>query len=48
VTSYLLTGDTLNGRGKAGAALILAGVLMVELKPNKLAAETNVSEGTSL
>jgi drug/metabolite transporter (DMT)-like permease len=48
-TSWLLTGDTLSGRGKAGAALILAGVLMVEMKPGVKtgAAETNGSKGTS-
>jgi drug/metabolite transporter (DMT)-like permease len=32
-TSYILKGEILNGRGVAGAALILAGILMVELKP---------------
>jgi drug/metabolite transporter (DMT)-like permease len=32
-TSWLLAGETLNGRGIAGAALILAGILLVELKP---------------
>jgi drug/metabolite transporter (DMT)-like permease len=33
VTSYLLTGETLPARGIAGAALILAGILLAELKP---------------
>ena len=33
ITSYLLTGETLSGRAAAGAGLILAGVLTVELKP---------------
>jgi drug/metabolite transporter (DMT)-like permease len=34
VTSYILTGETLSRRGAAGAALILAGILLVELKPS--------------
>jgi len=33
ITSYLLAGEGLSGRGAAGATLILGGVLMVELKP---------------
>ncbi|MFN7993180.1 MAG: DMT family transporter [Bryobacteraceae bacterium] len=33
VTSYLLTRETLSWRAAAGAGLILAGVLLVELKP---------------
>jgi drug/metabolite transporter (DMT)-like permease len=33
ITSYLLTGETLSARAAAGAALILAGILTVELKP---------------
>lgn len=32
-TSYAIVGEGLSGRGAAGAALILGGVLMVELKP---------------
>jgi len=32
ITSYLLTGETLTARAAAGAALILAGILAVELK----------------
>ncbi|MFB3828864.1 MAG: DMT family transporter [Bryobacteraceae bacterium] len=32
-TSYLLAGETLSGRGAAGALLILGGVLLVEMKP---------------
>jgi len=32
ITSYLLTGETLSGRAAAGAGLILAGILAVELK----------------
>lgn len=35
VTSYLIVGEGLSGRGAAGASLILGGVLMVELKPWK-------------
>jgi len=34
-TSYLLRGEVLSGRGLAGAALILAGILIVELKPRR-------------
>jgi drug/metabolite transporter (DMT)-like permease len=33
VTSYILVGEGLAGRAAAGAALILSGVLLVELKP---------------
>jgi len=33
VTSWFLTGETMQNRGKAGAGLILAGVLLVELRP---------------
>jgi drug/metabolite transporter (DMT)-like permease len=33
VTSFLVVGEVLNGRAMAGAALILAGILTVELKP---------------
>ncbi|HLY20366.1 MAG TPA: DMT family transporter [Bryobacteraceae bacterium] len=33
ITSYLLAGETLSRRAAAGAALILAGILLVELKP---------------
>jgi drug/metabolite transporter (DMT)-like permease len=33
VTSYILVGEGLAGRAAAGAALILGGVLLVELKP---------------
>jgi drug/metabolite transporter (DMT)-like permease len=32
ITSYLLTGETLTRRGAAGAGLILAGILVVEIK----------------
>jgi drug/metabolite transporter (DMT)-like permease len=37
ITSYLVAGEVLPGRAAVGAALILAGVLMVELKPLRLA-----------
>jgi drug/metabolite transporter (DMT)-like permease len=33
LTSYLLVGEGLSGRAAAGAALILSGVLLVEVKP---------------
>lgn len=33
LTSYLVAGEVLSRRGMAGAALILAGILLVELKP---------------
>ena len=34
-TSYLVTGEILSNRGKMGAGLILAGILLVELKRSK-------------
>ncbi len=37
LTSYLVAGEVLSHRGIAGAALILAGILMVELKPFRAA-----------
>jgi len=33
ITSWLILGEILSGRAAAGAALILAGILLVELKP---------------
>jgi len=33
LTSYLITGEVLSGRGVVGAVLILIGILVVELKP---------------
>ena len=33
ITSYLLAGEGLSGRAAVGAALILGGVLLVEMKP---------------
>jgi len=35
MTSYLLTGETMANRGKVGAGVILAGILLVELKRTK-------------
>jgi len=35
ITSYLLTGETLSARAAAGAGLILAGILAVELKAGR-------------
>jgi drug/metabolite transporter (DMT)-like permease len=35
LTSYLTVGEGLSGRAAAGAALILGGVAMAELKPLK-------------
>jgi drug/metabolite transporter (DMT)-like permease len=35
LTSYVATGEILSSRGKIGAGLILAGVLLVELRPGK-------------
>jgi drug/metabolite transporter (DMT)-like permease len=37
LTSYLVAGEVLSQRGMAGAALILAGILIVELKPFRAA-----------
>ena len=37
ITSYLVAGEVLSSRGALGAALILTGVLLVELKPFRLA-----------
>src|SRR5581483_9576988 len=34
LASWLLTGETMGNRGKAGAGLILAGILLVEFKPD--------------
>jgi len=34
IASWLLTGETMETRGKAGAGLILAGILLVEFKPD--------------
>jgi drug/metabolite transporter (DMT)-like permease len=49
ITSYLLTGETLTLRARAGAVLILAGVLLVETRRTKDgAAETLAGKGTSV
>lgn len=37
MTSYLVAGEVLSPRGTLGAALILAGILLVELKPRRQA-----------
>jgi drug/metabolite transporter (DMT)-like permease len=42
ITSYVLTGETLSGRAAAGAGLILAGILAVELKPFQQAGKANI------
>jgi drug/metabolite transporter (DMT)-like permease len=34
VTSYILSGEAMGSRGKAGAGLILAGILLVEARPS--------------
>jgi drug/metabolite transporter (DMT)-like permease len=34
LASWLLTGETMGNRGKTGASLILAGILLVEFKPD--------------
>jgi drug/metabolite transporter (DMT)-like permease len=39
LTSYVLAGEVLSQRGMAGAALILAGILIVELKPFRAASQ---------
>jgi drug/metabolite transporter (DMT)-like permease len=39
LTSYLVAGEVLSQRGMAGAALILAGILIVELKPFRAASQ---------
>lgn len=52
VTSYILTGDTLSVRGQAGAALILAGVMLVEVRsaevisaePRRTGAQSDAAE----
>jgi drug/metabolite transporter (DMT)-like permease len=38
-TSYIVAGEVLSRRGMAGAALILGGILLVELKPGGLPAD---------
>ncbi len=40
LTSYVVTGEALSNRGKMGAGLILAGVLLVELKSTKSETQT--------
>jgi drug/metabolite transporter (DMT)-like permease len=44
VTSYLVAGELLSRRGTAGAALILAGILLVELKPFRPGPHPSITE----
>jgi drug/metabolite transporter (DMT)-like permease len=49
-TSYVLTGEKMANRGKVGAGMILAGILLVELTRGKMVIskhETIPSVGTS-
>jgi drug/metabolite transporter (DMT)-like permease len=41
VTSYLVAGELLSRRGTVGAVLILAGILLVELKPRRANPDSN-------
>jgi drug/metabolite transporter (DMT)-like permease len=47
LTSWALTGETMAIRGKVGAGIILAGILLVECTRNGRAAETSGVTGTS-
>jgi drug/metabolite transporter (DMT)-like permease len=47
VTSFTLTGETMAIRGKIGAGIILAGILLVECTRNGRATETNGTTRTS-
>ena len=46
ITSYVIAGETLSGRAAAGAVLILAGVLLVEMKPLQTAVHPRVQRRT--
>jgi drug/metabolite transporter (DMT)-like permease len=46
ITSYVVAGETLSGRAASGAGLILAGVLLVELKPLESGAHPRVQRRT--
>jgi drug/metabolite transporter (DMT)-like permease len=46
ITGYVVGGETLSGRAASGAALILAGVLLVELKPLETGAHPRVQRRT--
>jgi drug/metabolite transporter (DMT)-like permease len=46
ITSYVVMGETLSGRVAVGAGLILAGVLLVELKPLETATHPRVQRRT--
>jgi drug/metabolite transporter (DMT)-like permease len=45
LTSWILTGETLANRGKLGAVLILAGILLVELRFRSSAKDGNETNG---
>ncbi len=47
LTSYVLTGETMAFRGKVGAAVILAGILLVELTRSGQGSVTNDAGATS-
>jgi drug/metabolite transporter (DMT)-like permease len=47
LTSYVLTGETLANRGKVGAGMILAGILLVECTRNTRTPETDSVEVSS-
>lgn len=47
VTSYVLAGEVLSHRGTLGAALILAGILLVELKPIRFREDNQKLETTN-
>jgi drug/metabolite transporter (DMT)-like permease len=47
LTSWALTGETMAIRGKVGAGIILAGILLVECTRNGSAAETSGATRTS-
>jgi drug/metabolite transporter (DMT)-like permease len=46
ITAYVVAGETLSGRAASGAGLILAGVLLVELKPLETGAHPRVQRRT--
>jgi drug/metabolite transporter (DMT)-like permease len=46
ITSYLVAGETLSGQAAAGAGLILAGVVLVEVKPLQTGAHPRVQRRT--
>jgi drug/metabolite transporter (DMT)-like permease len=48
LAAYVLTGDVLTPRAASGAVLILAGILLVELKPTRLSRHPSPRQGVSL